>query len=241
MTNGILMVVFGEGYDIVGSRCVRHSRKHTDLPFHILADHRRTPRWQGISNLTWERLRGLKQEDNRRAKLRAPWHTPFDKTLYLDCDSLIQNPGVDLVFRLLESNDVALFSNYYWQRGDKVLHIYARAMRKFGCSPPIQIWQGGVVGFRKSNAVKALFERWVDYWDRFGRQREMPCLACAAQKTKLKIGMLPEGFFGYAGGLQRDAVVQHWVPGFAKKFNVPKWKKQAGKHTRRDFSWEVWK
>jgi len=239
--NGVLYVVFGEDYDKVASVCAGHSRKNTKLPFHILADHDKTHRWKGISDVTWKNL-NLPQKENRRAKLRAPWHTPFDRTLYLDCDAIIQNPGIDLIFEMLRNNDVVFFRCYRWEKGDKILRIYKRAMKMFKCSMPIDIWQGGIVGFNRNVRVSAFYSAWAEYWHKFGRQREMPCLACAAQKVPMKAGVLPPRFFAYESGMNPKSVVQHHVGGsFMKKFGVPKWEKKAAMCSKGDFNWVTWK
>lgn len=241
MTRGIIYVVYGDEYDKIGSACCRISRQHTDLPFHVIANHERTDRWDGIGNISWAPFK-REQGENRVAKLKAPMLSPFDQTLYLDCDSIIQRSGIDLLFDLLDRNDIVLYQCFRWEKGDKVLNIYKRAMLMFGVEPPISVWQGGIVGFTDSDESVSFFQKWFDYWDKFGRQREMPCLACAqANTTELSVGILPENFYGYEGGMCEEAVVQHYVgPLFEEKFNVEKFNTQQPTTEKDDFIWVDW-
>ena len=241
MTRGIIFVVYGDEYDKIGSACCRVSRQYTDLPFHVVANHERTDRWDGIENVSWAYFDRL-QSENRTAKLKSPMLSPFDQTLYIDCDSIIQRSGIDLLFGLLDQNDVALYQCYRWERGDPVLNIYKKAMLMFGVEPPVSVWQGGVVGFTDSDKSVEFFQRWFSYWDRFGRQREMPCLTCAVVNTPgLSVGVLPNTFYGYEGGMCEDAVIQHHVGnGFLEKFNIEKFNNQEPKTEKDDFTWVDW-
>jgi hypothetical protein len=56
----------------------------------------------------------------------------------------------------------------------------------------------------------------------FGREREMPPLACAIHNTiGLSVAALPAGFFE-DNHLSPTCVVQHYCPGFAAKYKTPK-------------------
>lgn len=238
MSSGFFFTVFGDEYDKFGSACCRISRQHTDLPFFVVSNHERTSRWNDIDNVMWHMI-PIDQADNRLVKLTAPLLSPFEKTLYIDCDSVVQRDGVDLVFDMLEHNHVVLYPCYDWDESAKVLEIYRRAMMMFGVNLPMVVWQGGIVGFNTTKESKELYSRWLFYWYVFGRQREMPCLSCAVKNTKnLVVGRLPEDFYGYESGLSDTAVIQHNVGSkFLDKFGLEDFNKQEPVTANNDFTW----
>ena len=238
MSEGIAFVVYGDDYDKTGSVCARISRQNTDLPFLVLADHPRTTRWEGIKGVIW---RKVSYAHNRSAKILGVYtETPFDRTVYLDCDSVIQKRGIGCAFRMLRNSDVVLYPCYKWNKNSEILRIYKRAMEMFGVCTPVTVWQGGIFGFVKNDRVKAFLYDWHMRWDIFGRQREMPCLMAAAyhNSDRLGIGELSENIFAYECGLSDEYVVQHYTGGdFVAKFNVPRLNKKAPKGNVDDFDW----
>jgi hypothetical protein len=215
---GIVLLMFGEEYKKIGKACLKHSMKNTKLPFKV---------FQGA------------QEKNRQIKTTLVDHTPFDRTLYLDCDSIIQKPGIERVFELLEDCDVILRRFARWGKGDKVLNIYKRAMVQFGVTLPLDIWNGAFIAFKKNEAVARFFFRWNKYWRVFGKGREMPPLACAVKRSEgLKVKAIPRGFFN-AEELADDVIVQHYTgQKFLDKFGLPKFERWTPFDSNpKDFSW----
>jgi hypothetical protein len=243
MKRGILFVVFGDEYDKIASACTRITRQNTDLPIHILQEEIRRERWEGIDGLTFTVFDGAFQKDNRFIKLAMNFHSPFDQTLYLDCDSLVQPPfrgREDWLFGLLDEYDVVLNEFYFWDRGDKVLHLYQEAMHITGCRPPISIYNGAFVLFKKNERSEDFFDTWMEFWEMFSLRREMPPLACAAQKTKAKIGKLPPGFFS-PEELRLRAAVQHDTGKvFREHYKLPFHQCSIPKTYTTDFHWEEW-
>jgi len=240
MTKGILFVVFGKGYDHPASVCVRESRKHTGFPFHVVSNMNRSLNWDGIKNLSWRTV-NMSLKANRVPKVQAYKYSPFDRTIYLDCDAVIQREGVNRVFEKLNSSDVVMDRHERWERGSRVLRVYKRAMRQFGVKPPIDIWWGGLVAFNKSYPVFDFFDLWHQYWVKFGKARDMPCLACAVVNSPdLKVGMTPDGLVAQSR-MNRSAVVQHFAAkDFLKKFGIESWEKNPPPTKRTDFKWTTW-
>lgn len=236
--NGIVYIVFGDNYRKMGEICIRKSRENTDTPFHVFTN-MSDFKLDHIPNTTTEYL-NIPTEQNRVVKTQLlPKISPFKKTLYLDCDTIIQNHGVEIVFELLDGVDMCFFCNMSWIKGDKVLKIYKRAMDMFKCNIPITVWQGGVFAFNKTDITLEFFKTWHRYWIDFGRAREMPCLACAVHNTKgLKIHTLPESFFAHDAGIVDSAIVQHDVGyDFDKKFGIPAYERNEPGVQSGDFTW----
>ncbi len=229
MTNGILYIAFGKEYDNLTAHTVAFSRQFTSLPICILTninEQKRHPKWKEVDNISFIYL-NKNQNENRNIKTKMNQITPFDETLYLDCDSVITKPGIDKAFELLQNNDLVLNINLHWKIGEKVLRIYKRAMIAAKVKLPIKVYNGAFVCFRKNELVGAFFLCWNTFWIQNGMGREMPSLACSIKKFKsLRICELPVGFFAPDYYLP-DHIVQHnYNPAgdltFFERFNAPK-------------------
>lgn len=221
MSRGIFIVAFGSEYQKISDACLKITRKNTSLPIHVET----------------EITTGLPINLNRLTKLQMFDRSPFDETLYLDCDSLVQRPGIEAVFDMLSDYDVVLNPYYYWKKGNKILRIYKRAMNQFGCKLPITIWNGAFVCFKKTDSTRKMLDLWRKYWMEFGKGREMPCLACAVQKSGVSVGELPYRLFA-SDGLSDQAFVQHHCKGFVEKFGLPSWERWTPFDTDpKDFNW----
>lgn len=224
MSRGIVVIAVGEEYQKIADACIKVSRNFTDLPFCIIRE-------QDV---------GIEVEDNRVLKLQLHKYTPFDETLFIDADSLIQKPGVEEVFGQLENSDVAMRLYDLWLPGDKVLRVYKQAMKTLGCRLPISIWQGGMWCFRKGETANRLFNVWYSFWNTMGRGRDMPSLACAVQKLGIMVKAIPPHLIA-AETLEEDAVIQHNSVGFKEKFDLPDWVRWTPFDTDpTDFTWTTW-
>lgn len=217
--NTIVFIMYGLEYQKIGDACLAISREHIPKDINVIVH------------------RSANSEGNRQLKTSLALQTT-GKVLYLDCDMVIQKDGIEQVFEWLEDYDLVLNRLLLWNEGDKILRIYKRAMQMFGASLPLDVWNGGFVGFRRSVPVLEFFDRWNDYWKKFGQGREMPPLCCAAQNTpELKVKRLPKNFFE-AEVLNVDAIVQHDCPGFVQWFNLPTWTSwKPFDNDARDWSW----
>ena len=110
-------------------------------------------------------------------------------------------------------------------------------MRMFGVAMPMSAYSGALIAFTQSPAARALFATWHDYWVRFGRGREMPCLACAVKNSpELRVGTFDEGFFA-VDYMDASAVVQHNCEGFVDKIGSPLLQRWHPFDNVDDFSW----
>lgn len=241
MSIGILYVVYGQQYANLSVASIKHGRRHSDVDICIVTNINGNP-WKGIPSIHVKYF-DRTQAENRVPKLRMRELTPFDKTLYIDCDTVIQRNGVEVVFELLDNSDLCL--NHLMTFADKVPKVYKKCMDMVGgMSVPMKCYNGGIVGFSKNEKVTAFFELWYKIWKEFAHGREMPPLNCAIQKMpELSISCLPLGFFAPASE-SNDAVIQHnWnMHKFCKKFSLPLWKEYKpfnNEKNKDDFRWVV--
>jgi hypothetical protein len=223
-TCGILTVAYGADYD----RCAAHAflwgRKYTDLPIFIITNvTQRSPVWEKVGNVKFLYF-PREQRDNRRPKLGMDLLTPFDKTLYIDADSVIQNPGVGIFEKLLDDHEMVFNWRITFQPGEKIWNIYARCMKQFGVTKPISICNGGIIAFRKGESTRILFNTWLKMWEEFGTGREMAPLNCAIKKTGIDYGSFPLLYFADAGRSDNSIIQHNYNGDFNKRFGIPPWK-----------------
>ena len=248
MNRGILLIAFGYEYDHLAAHTVRYSRRFTDLPIHVLTNIKdRNKLWDEIKYVTFTQF-DLHQSRNRAVKTRMADYTPFEETLYLDCDSVIQKPGIEDVFDLLGNKDMALNLFIYWHKTNKVLKIYKRAMKATGTVLPLSIYNGGFICFKKNDEVIDFFRVWHKFWIMTGRGREMPALACAVNQSCLKVAEVNTSYHGFfePDVYNPNCIVQHNYNSnqgkhFFEEFDLPKikqFKPFDRDGSQSDWSWE---
>jgi hypothetical protein len=210
MSNGIVMVVFGEQYDAFAAHCVAYSRKYTDLPVTVITNtkNNRSIKWQGLKNIEFVEF-DLPQDQNRQVKTSLINYTPFEKTLYLDCDAIIQRPGIEKIFDLIISD--RLLVNIYgrWSNQSKAPALYRRAFLNSMTQMPINIYYGAIMGFTKTQKIGDFFALWNKYWKLNGSGREMPALACAIKNSGIEVKEINRRNGWFSWPLDKNAIVQH--------------------------------
>jgi hypothetical protein len=209
MSNGILMVAFGEQYDRLAAYCVAYSRQYTDLPILIVSNlETRDPKWADVSGIEFLTL-NFKQDQNREVKTYLVDYTPFDKTLYVDCDAIIQRPGIEGIFDLIIPDRLLLNIYGRWGERTKCPGLYNRAFLRSGTILPINIYYGALVGFMKTEKVVDFFKLWHHYWRENGSGRDMPALACSVKNSGIAVRELKksDGYFSWVQNSR--AIIQH--------------------------------
>ncbi|MFH1718524.1 MAG: glycosyltransferase family 9 protein [Planctomycetota bacterium] len=224
--NGILTIAFGGEYDRIAAACMKHSRRFTDLPICVLTNlkaENRSGVWSEVSNVRFSYYPELQPADNRQIKMDMYHAGPFDKTLYLDADALIQRPGVECIFDMLDHADFVLNGPHIWRPGNQVPNIYAKAMLSCGAKLPITAYNGGFLAWNKNDKVESVFRLWHEYWERAGEGRDMPALACAVQRVKPLIFDVALSPVFAASEAKPQCIIQHNYNGtFFEDFGLPK-------------------
>ena len=238
MKAGILTVAFGKSFDLLAAQALRYSRKFTKLPFHVLTNlEKRTNVWKDVPDVSFE-LFNLSQERNREAKLTMNEHSPFDNTLYMDCDSVIQKNGVEEFVNYFGINNILLCHKTTFQKNKPVYNIYANTMSQNNIGLPLIIYFGALIAFKKSPETNRFFKGWYEIWEKSGSGREMPALCCNIKKNNIQRSLFPSRWFSGMSRISR-AVIQHdYGASFCDKFNISKWVdcKPFDKNVKHDFT-----
>ncbi len=209
MTTGIIIVSFGEQYDLIAAHCVAYSRRFTSLPISVVTNvENRCESWPDTISFIYL---PIPTSFNRIIKTTIINYSPYDNTILLDADAIIQRHGFDQIIGMFGSKSSLILNHFCdYPKEGSFQNIYLRACSQFDCGNKLRVYNGAVIGFTKSSIAKQFFNKWNEFYIRFGAAREMPPLACAVKKTLLDrdIKLLPENFF--AGDFyNKSAIVQH--------------------------------
>ncbi len=228
MSRGLIYIVFGESCERMAASTIAYSRQFTDLPICVVTNTKRiSPAWDDIEDISFVEVKSGFTH-NRRYKLRMNEYSPFDETLYLDADSVIQNEGIEKAFDLLEEHDMVMNLLLDWKVGDKIIRLYRTALRRTELTLPLKVFNGAFICFKNNQKTRDLFHLWYDNWVITGKGREMPALACAIKQSDVQVNCLPRGFFS-PDYYNEDSIVQHnYTPrskggkNFFDRFDIPK-------------------
>lgn len=222
MNNGILMIAFGERFDRMAAKAIAHSQRYTNLPFTVLTNiEKKCKEWDKTKNVNFVYIKDTDGK-NRQYKTTMINYSPYDNTIYMDADSVIQKKGIEQAFNLLDQNDIML--NVYGNWINRVpLSYYRITFDKLKIKIPITIYYGAFIGFSKTDTAKNFFKKWNCNWKMSGIAREMPALASTVKQfgNTLKLKRLNNTNKIFTWRRQEDFVVQHeYGAAFWKKFGL---------------------
>jgi hypothetical protein len=212
LNRGIMFVVFGHGYDNLAAQTIAYSRQHIMCPITVLTNLKeRSAKWDSIKGIDFIYI-DADTEENRRAKIELYKYTPYDETLYVDCDSIFIKDGIEKIFNQFKGNNLILQYNSMpcWKEDTRFFKIYRDAAKQLGAVLPLNIYQGGIFAFRKTDETVRFFTLWKNYWQQLGSGRDMPAFACAVQKSEVKhsiVSAKEHKFFIF--GNNSDVVINH--------------------------------
>lgn len=157
--NGVVYVAFGRPYLAMALHSIRSLRaKNGDLPVFLITNIPVT-----IAELPLDpakdtlHVMDMDQSRNRDIKTSVYALVPFERTAFIDCDTVILGDLTD-GFRFLDYFDLALRLNPYPQTRKGKADIEILDGLAVGDCPH---WNSGVVFFRKSDLSAAFFKAWV--------------------------------------------------------------------------------
>ena len=206
---GILIVAFGAQYDRLAAHCMAYSRRFTDLPICVLTNRiDRDKKWVDVSNKHFVHF-NMADGENRQIKTTMYEHTPFDKTLYIDSDAIIQKSGIEKWFDKITDNSILLNVYGRWKDDQQAPSLYRRAFLNAKVSYPVNIYYGAMCGFTKSPETRKFFALWNQYWRMNGSGREMPALACAVKNSRISVVETSRTHGLFTWPIRSDAIIQH--------------------------------
>ncbi|MBW7920541.1 MAG: hypothetical protein H3C51_00375 [Rubellimicrobium sp.] len=191
-TSGVIYVASGADYVDLACASAQGLRRHQPgLPVDIFTD---DPVPAGL----FDRIHPLSRP-GPRAKLTAMQETRFERTLFLDADTLVVGPIGDL-FDVLERFDCAL------------AHDMRRAsalIREGAVATPYAFPQlnSGVFLYRRSAAMLAFLAEWERRFHATGARRDQPILKDMLWESDLRFYVLPPEF-----NLRRLTLLDAWEP-----------------------------
>ena len=206
---GILNIAFGRAYERLAAHCLAYSRKFTNIPICVLTNIKdRCDKWNEVTNVEFIEF-DMPDDLNRDVKTRCIDYTPFEKTLYLDCDTIVQKSGIENVFDMIEPDRllVCLYGRFC-EAGTKYHYHYWTAVQNIPIEFPLDVYFGAFIGFSKNNAVWDFFGLWNKYW-KMNTGREMPSLAIAIRKSNIRVNVVKIQNNIFAWKLNSNAIIQH--------------------------------
>jgi len=148
MKNGILYIAFGDRFLKELEYSVQTVKKvHPELPVTLFTD-------KPYSNRHIDTVE-LKKMKDTRVKQSYLYEAPYENTLYLDSDTGIVGPILE-VFDLMERFDMAATQDLI-RKHEKKSKVYPDYKN---ISDGFPEYAGGVILFKKSKAVENFFEVW---------------------------------------------------------------------------------
>lgn len=209
--NGLLYICFGTEYDKMAAHCLAYSRNFTDVPMTVitnLPENQRHEKWKTVKNIEFHEIHES-QDLNRKFKTSINSLSPYDKTLYLDCDTVIQNSGIEKVFDMFDDNSILLNLYGRWDVSKKLTGFYRTTFVNSFVTLPANIYYGALVGFCKSKITNEFFNAWNKCWIAGGSGRDMPALACAVKLAKINVRELSNVDKVFSWLIRDDFLIQH--------------------------------
>lgn len=193
---GVVYIAYGWravkecGYSIATLR-----QQEPDLPIAVIGE-REHGRQGG------NRLQHIEFDDHgnagRWAKVNLDRISQFDYSLYVDADTRVHG-GIAEAFGILHDGyDIAIAYSPA-QGGDALWHVSEEertaTITELGYQP-LQL-QGGVIFFRKCEAVKAFFAAWREEWQRW-RGQDQGALLRALHRSPVRLWLLGRDWNGGA-------------------------------------------
>lgn len=177
MTQGVIYLAFGKPYLTMASLSYATLKKsNPGLPVTVVTNVSSDPLFDGwvAETDTWMFMGDDDDERNRLYKTRIIEWSSYDRTIYLDCDTLVVG-DLSGLFKILEHADIALLTKDDGLSENQYGSI--KILDATWALASLPHWNGGVVGFRDTPNARAFFTRWSEGFVALGHKRDQPSLA----------------------------------------------------------------
>ena len=185
---GIVYLAMGPAYAVLAGLSIKTLKKFSDIPVTVIVDDSVKPHSQSLGADTITCISNVASE-NRAVKSRIYELSPYENTLFIDCDTIINGDVADC-FRYLEYFDIAIkqkikaFSRL--GKGSLSLfngkHIVAE----------LPHWNSGVIAFKRNKKTKNMFQDWAQLQSELKYDFDQPALAEAIIKSDVRVVSLEE-------------------------------------------------
>jgi hypothetical protein len=203
---GVVYIVFGQKALNEVSASIESLRKFHDYPIATVGNVE-VPgttfiEWNGESPYDTDAIHNF-QFKAGRVKPSLYKLSPFDLTLYLDCDTRILQ-DISFGFQLLEKWDMLIAKHpnqtiaqlYNKPRAGWFHNIKERnsTIQEWDGNGEVPYWNSGVIFWKKCDNIKWVFETWRTEWLRYCQWDEQQALMRAVYNNPCKILVLPESW-----------------------------------------------
>lgn len=168
-SHGVVYIAFGLPYLILAYRSIASLKSVcSQVPVCVLIDRESAALIRGLPE-GWNAedcflVIDDSPENNRYIKTSLNKYSPFDKTLFLDADTLVKSDISD-IFAYLESFDLCL--RLYGSGSKKGVERSALPLLDGACRvSDLPHWNSGVIAFNKCNEVDGFFAAWSANYQR---------------------------------------------------------------------------
>ena len=160
MSVGVMYVAFGRPYLAMALVSIRSLRQtNPKMPIQVVTNVAPSPpdglqEWRPGDDI-WSFL-DWGSEKNRQVKTQLNKFTAFDRTIFLDCDTIVMGP-MAAATTLLDYWDVGLRLNPYPQTADGKGDVDILKGQRVSALPH---WNSGVVMFRNNAKTDVMFDLW---------------------------------------------------------------------------------
>lgn len=156
---GYLYIAYGESFTKEALLSIESLRRFTDLPIALFTDQPKECVTENISIYAQIKVNHL------RAKVDYMDMSPFEKTVFLDSDTVVVR-NCDDMFDLLDRFDVAIVNDYARKRKkySDIVPEYREIPYAFSEA------NSGVIAFNNSTRTQAFLKMWKEYFYKYFRE-----------------------------------------------------------------------
>ncbi len=196
MDRGVIYVATGPDYRALAEASARSLKAvESALPVDLFTD---AP--EEAAPGLFDRVHGI-AKPHPRSKLDCMGQTRFERTLFLDADTLVLAPLGDL-FDVLDRFDLALAHDM--RRATDLIRESAGAPTPYAF-PQLN---SGVMLYRRSPGMLSFLAEWARRFAESGGSRDQPVLKAMLWESELRFWVLPPEF-----NLRRVTLLDAWEPG----------------------------
>ncbi len=193
MSNGVIYVATGADYlELAETSAATLRAVAPELAVDLFTD-------QPVAPGLFDRVHPVERV-HARAKLECMARSRFERTLYLDCDTLVVDDPSD-GFALLERFDMAMAHDV--RRASALIRQGLQEDTPY----PFPQMNAGVVFYRMTDAVRAFLGDWAARFHASGQPRDQVVLKDMLWRTDLRWYVLPPEY-----NLRRVTVLDAWEP-----------------------------
>jgi hypothetical protein len=185
---GVIYVALGPAYAIMAMVSINSIRIYSDVPISIIID-KSTADIVKLPKLDNVIIIDNCIEENRLIKSKIYDLSPYENTLYVDCDTIIKANIIDC-FDYLEYFDIAVKQRQkaFPASGKGALKIFNG--NKIVANQPH--WNSGVIAFKKNSKTKKMFNHWSYLQKNLNYEFDQPALAQAVIQSDLRVVSLED-------------------------------------------------